>query len=586
MQKKVYKTANIIFKYLQPYRKELFILGFFSIFSAAANALVPLLAGRIFDNIVEISQNKTIAFAPVFTIIGVWLAARFAADLFDWRIENKRNEISTILHAEYTAQGFSRLLQMPMAFHKKHKHGEVTEKIDRAADWLEDIVNQIFIQLAPQFLSIIAALTITFTINFKLSLVLIIALSIYIFILRWSLPDLAVLQTKAHGNYSRAYGRAFDVLGNIREIKQATTEKIEEKFLFRNFVKKAARTWIKLNIILEKLRGWQKILITLTQLSIFIYSIFLIQNGEITPGELVAFNGYAAMFFGPFVIIGSNWANIQNGFIAIKKAEEILTLPTEVYHPRKAVIIPQLKGDVTFENVSFGYEKKQKILENISFSVKAGEVAAFVGKSGIGKTTIIDLLQGFYFPTRGRILIDGEDLKKLDLKAYRRQLAVVPQEVTLFNDTILKNILYGSPDKSAKDAEQAARLAHAAEFIESFPKKYKQLVGRRGIKLSSGQKQRIAIARAILRNPKILILDEPTSALDAESEKYIKESFRELMRGRTTFIIAHRLSTIREADQIFVIEKGKIIESGRHEELIKKPDGAYRKLYELQTRFY
>jgi subfamily B ATP-binding cassette protein MsbA len=233
--------------------------------------------------------------------------------------------------------------------------------------------------------------------------------------------------------------------------------------------------------------------------------------------------------------------------------------------------------------VNFGYKKQKAVVRNISFEVEVGESVALVGESGVGKTTLVDLVGRYYLPSRGRILIDGVDIRKIKLKSLRNQMAVVPQEVLLFNDTIKNNIRYGRTTATDEGVVAAAKVANAHEFIEGFPKKYDQLVGERGVKLSTGQKQRVAIARAILRNPKILILDEATSALDSASEKLVQEALRKLIKGRTTFIIAHRLSTIQHADKIIVLEKGKIAEMGTHQELMKNPKGIYRNFWELQT---
>jgi ABC-type multidrug transport system fused ATPase/permease subunit len=261
----------------------------------------------------------------------------------------------------------------------------------------------------------------------------------------------------------------------------------------------------------------------------------------------------------------------------------MLAVPPEIYIPANAVAPKKLAGNVAFENVSFAYPKGKPVLQDVSFSVRPGEKVALVGESGVGKTTIIDLLSGFYFPKKGKILIDGTDVRRMDLAAYRSRIGVVPQEPALFNDTVENNIRYGNPGRSRKELIAAAKEAHAHEFIEAFPKKYRQIVGWRGIKLSIGQKQRIALARAFLRGPDILILDEPTSALDAKSEHFIKNSLKKLMEGRTTFIIAHRLSTVREADNILVFKEGKIVEQGNHEQLIKIPNGVYRSLHEFQS---
>ena len=334
--------------------------------------------------------------------------------------------------------------------------------------------------------------------------------------------------------------------------------------------------------IWQGMNFYQRLIVTLTQFIIYGISFYLILEGRMTIGELVMFNGYAAMLFGPFVKLGHNWQVVQNGLIALERAEKILILPKEIYRPENAPVLSEIKGEVEFKDVSFAYKSSKLVLENINFKVKAGEVIALVGESGMGKSTLMDLISAYYFPIAGKVLIDGHDTKNLDLKFLRSKISVVPQEIVLFNDTIEINIKYGSFGASLKKIMDAAQKAHALEFIENFPKKWKQIVGERGVKLSVGQKQRVAIARAILRNPKILILDEPTSALDAKSESIIKESLEELMKGRTTFIVAHRLSTVRKADRILVLDKGKITESGTHDELVKKKGGIYRQLYELQ----
>lgn len=320
-----------------------------------------------------------------------------------------------------------------------------------------------------------------------------------------------------------------------------------------------------------------------TQVVIFFLSVYFIQQGELTIGELVALNGYAGMLFGPFVMMGHNWQTLQNGLVSIKQAEEkIFDIKPENYRPKNAYIPSKIIGEVQFKEVFFSYDDANIVLNNLNFKVKQGERIAFVGKSGVGKSTTIDLISGYYFPTKGAVIVDGHDTRTFDLTALRGGIAVVPQEPVLFNDTIMMNIRYGKLSATDEDVKEAAKKAHAHEFIEELPKKYNQLVGERGVKLSVGQKQRIAIARVILRNPSILILDEPTSALDAETEKQIAESFEELMKGKTTFIIAHRLSTVRKVDRILVFDKGKIVEEDTHEDLANQKSGIYKRLHDYQ----
>jgi subfamily B ATP-binding cassette protein MsbA len=283
------------------------------------------------------------------------------------------------------------------------------------------------------------------------------------------------------------------------------------------------------------------------------------------------------------VTLGYNWQVIQNGITAAARVEEIFDRPEENYVPEDAVSLGAIKGRVVFENVSFGYGENQlEILRSINLEINPGQVVALVGESGVGKSTTISLVSGYYFPTKGKVYVDDVDTRNLNLTVLREHIGVVPQEVALFNDTLLANIRYGTFNATDEEVVQAAKEAHMEDYVSGFPQKYDTVVGERGIKLSVGQKQRVAIARAILRNPSILILDEPTSALDAQTEKIVTGTLEKLMRGKTTFIIAHRLSTVRRADVVLVFEKGSIVERGTHNELAQKEGGVYRRLYEYQ----
>jgi len=262
--------------------------------------------------------------------------------------------------------------------------------------------------------------------------------------------------------------------------------------------------------------------------------------------------------------------------------EELLQIDKEDFN-EEGKVVEDPTGKVEFKNISFGYKKESKVLKDISFVVKSGQKIALVGGSGEGKTTLVDLISLYFKPREGMIFFDDIDIQDLNLHFLRRIIAYVPQEISLFNDTVKNNICYGNPEATDGEIIVAARAANAHKFIESFPQKYDTLVGERGIKLSTGQKQRVAIARAIIRDPKILILDEATSSLDSESEKLVQEALDRLIKGRTTFIVAHRLSTIKEADNILVLEGGRIIEKGTHNELIKKK-GTYFKFYSLQFK--
>jgi ABC-type multidrug transport system fused ATPase/permease subunit len=429
-------------------------------------------------------------------------------------------------------------------------------------------------------LSIVIAFVISFYLNTILASLLVVGVVVYILTLVHKIRPLAQYQKEYHDVLGYIWGESYDVVGNALAVKQATAEEYEKDRLSTK-MKSAVPLWMKLTSVWATLTLYQKLIILVTQVVIFILSAVYIQKGLMTIGELIAFNAYAAMVFGPFITIGRNWQTIQNGVVGIQETEKILSMEPEPYekHGSKAI---EIKGDITLEHVDFTYEEGKQVLQGISVSVKAGSVVALVGESGVGKSTLIDLISGYHFASKGTVKIDGHDIKDLNLRKLRQQIAVVPQEVVLFNDTIQMNIKYGNFTATHEEVRAAARKAHALDFIEKFPHKWEQVVGERGVKLSVGQKQRIAIARAMLRNPRILILDEPTSALDAGSEKIITTSLDELMHGKTTFIIAHRLSTVRKADMILVFKEGKIIEKGTHAELLVIEGGEYRRLHELQ----
>ena len=580
-----YQWLKIVIRYLANYKKDLIALSFLGVASALTNGAVPYLAGRFFDAILtpaEIFKSTSVEMPLWLFFIILWLIIRLISDMIDWKIKLESARMDELVHSDYMINAFKTLLELPVGFHKDKKMGQITDRIGRAAGWLSRIVGDVLIALTPQFLSIFVALIFSFYVNYFMAIILLLAIFIYVSLLAKMAPPLARLQRKSNRAYNRAYADAYDAIFNVAPIKQAVGEKYERRKIFVNFRLKASKIWIEMMAIWQGMNFYQRLIVTATQFIIYGLAIYFIHQGAMTLGELVMFSGYATMLFGPFIMLGHNWQVVQNGLISIERAEKILKTPPEVYVPENAVVLSDIKGEVEFKNVYFSYKRGKQVLENINFKVKPGEIIALVGESGVGKSTLIDLISRYYFTTSGNVYIDNHNVKNFDLNFLRSKIAVVPQEVVLFNDTIEKNIKYGNFGASIKAVKKAAEMSHCLEFIEKFSKKWNQIVGERGGKLSVGQKQRVAISRAILRKPRILILDEPTSALDAKSENIIAKSLEELMKDRTTFIIAHRLSTVRKADRILVLDKGKIAEQGRHEELIKIKNGIYQNLYKLQ----
>jgi subfamily B ATP-binding cassette protein MsbA len=578
----LYTGFKVLVRYLSRYRRDIIVLSIIGILSAIGNGVIPYIAGKFFDSILVsgVVSIFNIVLPLYLALLILWAAVQLITYIFDWRIQIKSEYLSNYIWLDYVSNGFSFLLNLPMTFHKKNKIGEIGSKINLAAGSLETIAGRIVIDLAPQILSIVIALVIAFILKPLLAVFLALGLIVYLFILFKNVKPLSGYQKEYYDKISGFYGDAYDMIGNTIAVKQATAEEYEKEKIYKR-TKDALPLWMKQVKVWGTLSIYQRVTILCTQILIFIFSIYYIHLGVMTLGELLALNAYAAMIFGPFITIARNWQTIQNGIISVQETEKILALDTEIYEPKHSKEF-EVRGDISFDNVSFQYDENKPVLSDISFSVKVGEVIALVGESGVGKSTLIDLLSAYHFPTKGKITIDDQPIESLNLRSLRSQIAVVPQEVVLFNDTIKTNIKYGNFHATDEQMENAAKKAYAYDFIEKFPNKWEQIVGERGIKLSVGQKQRVAIARAILRNPRILILDEPTAALDAGSEKIISDSLDELMKGKTTFIIAHRLSTVRRADKILVFKDGRLSESGKHDELIAREGGEYRRLYELQ----
>lgn len=567
-----------------PYRSRLTSISTADVFVAAGNGVIPYLTGVFLDALVRphTVMVPLVGAAPAWAaLLGLWAVVQAVTNTIGVIADRRTRLLGIELEAGVQANSFSYLLTLPASFHKTRRAGEVTNIIDRSG-WMVAELVRTALSIAPQLLTIIIGVGIAFMIRPSLAGVLLGGIALYLIALVRVLPYTAKLQIEGFNVWTEAYGKASDAYTNVYTVKQAGSEQFEQASIRGELIGKAVPTWYRMERAWSTMNAWQTATILLTQGGIFLYSVFLIAHGKLTIGELIAFNSYAGMIIGPFVSIGQQWQTAQNAFTTLAKLEEILSTPAEAYEPTDAEPLGALRGSVTFDHVHFAYDTDQpEVLSDVSFAIEPGQSVALVGGTGAGKSTTAELVSGYYRPTAGSITIDGHDLTRVNLHELRSQIAVVPQEVVLFNASITDNIRYGRPEATDEEVEQAAKRAHADAFIERFPKRYEQEVGERGIKLSVGQKQRLAIARAMLRDPRILILDEPTSALDAQTERYITSSLKELMQGRTTLIIAHRLSTVREADLILVLEGGKIAERGTHDELTAKQSGTYHKLYEL-----
>jgi ATP-binding cassette subfamily B protein len=508
-----------------------------------------------------------------------WIFVQSIAYSSDWIGDRKSRRLSTDMNLQISVDSLSHLLKLPIAYHKRVAINGDLRKITEGSALISHAV-RVLTSLVPQCLSILIGLIMTILINAPMALILIIAAVIYAIFLRRDFGSAARQDEHSRDEHVEVWAEATAAVNLVEVVKQATAEDHEIEKLRSSFLGRVQPTWQRLEVRWSNVSFTQKAITFVTQSVIFGVSIYAVSRHYLTIGELVAFNGYTMMLLGPMVSLGYSWQALQGGLTATRQLEDIFRQELEIYAPETSASLPA-RAEIHFDKVSFAYEGEGNlILRDLTFRVPPGTTVAIVGATGSGKSTLISLLSGYYFPTKGAVRIGGVDTRQLDLRDLRRRIAVVPQEVALFNQSIASNIRYGSFDASDKMVSAAARLARVDEFVRDLPLGYETIVGERGVMLSVGQKQRIAIARAVLRNPSIFIFDEPTSALDSQTEKLVSEALEAAMGGRTAFIVAHRLSTVRRADMILVLERGRIVESGCHDSLVRETGGLYRRFYD------
>jgi subfamily B ATP-binding cassette protein MsbA len=475
------------------------------------------------------------------------------------------------------------VMRLPVRYFDSTQTGVLISRIMSDAEGIRNLVGTGLVQLVGGFVSAALGLGLLIFLNWRLTAITIVVLAAFGGGMAYAFRTLRPLFRERGKINAEVTGRLTEALGGIRVVKSYTAEKREEIVftkgahrLFRNIAK-------SMTGVSATTAGSTLIVGLIAVLMIWLGGRAVIA-GEMTLGELVSYIFLIGVVAAPLVSIASIGTQITEAFAGLDRIREILDMPTELDEDAQRMQPGRIRGDVAFDGVWFEYTAGQPVLRGVSFDAPAGTTTALVGSSGSGKSTLISLVMAFNRPTRGRVLVDGEDLQSMRLLDYRHQLASVLQENFLFDGTIAENVGYARPGATLDEITHACRVAHCDEFITQFPNGYDTVVGERGIKLSGGQRQRVSIARAILADPRILILDEATSSLDSESEQMIQDGLRNLRSGRTTFVIAHRLSTIRSADQILVLEAGEIVERGSHADLLAA-NGRYRQLYDKQYKF-
>jgi len=478
---------------------------------------------------------------------------------------------------------FQKLIRMPIGFFSHQRTGGLMSLIVNDAGMVQQVIATVIRDLFQQSLTMVALVAVLFYLNWWLALVSIIVVPFSYYPLSVMGKRIRRIARSGQEKIAELTTLLEETLNGIRLIKAFGAEPYEmDRFHSKNqeYFNKTMKTTRLSELVPGIMEGAGAIAAAL----IIGVGAHEVQMGRMTPGGFFSFLGASWLMYAPVRHLAATSTVIQQAIAAMDRIFWMLDQPGEQIQDRGQQVIKPVQRDIVFERLSFHYAgMEEAALREIDFSVKAGEVVALVGSSGSGKTTLMNLLLRFYDPTEGRILIDGFDLRDVTLESLRNQIGLVAQETILFDDTVSRNIAYGLGSVETQRVTDAARAAFAHDFILRLPQGYETMIGERGVRLSGGQRQRLAIARAILRNSPILILDEATSSLDSESEMFIQKALSNLLKDRTTFVIAHRLSTIQNASRIVVIDQGRIVETGRHVDLLKQ-GGVYKKLYQLQFR--
>ena len=477
---------------------------------------------------------------------------------------------------------YSHLQKLSPSYFERAKTGDLTYRLTEDIDRIGEIVNQFFHDFIPCILQLVVVLGYMLWLNWQLTIATIILAPVMGLIIGAYGEKLLQYSRHSQNRISNLSALLTEVLGGIRLVRAFAAEDYElERFTYEAEGNRQAKYRA------EKAKAFQIVvigfLLVMTVLFIFFLGGWQISLGNLTGKDFVSYITGVALLIDPITHTTSNYNSFKEGEASVDKIFELLAIQPAVREREGAIALQSITGKVEYDAVSFGYQSNIPVINNLSLLVHPGETIALVGSSGAGKSTLVNLLPRFYNVDRGAILIDGVNIKDVTLKSLRQQIGIVPQENTLFSGTIAQNIAFGKTELNLDDIERAANIANAHQFISELSQGYFTYVGERGVNLSGGQRQRIAIARAVLLDPRILILDEATSALDSESEALVQEALERIMQHRTVFAIAHRLSTIRRADRILVLEKGQIVESGKHQELLNK-NGLYASFYARQFR--
>ncbi len=572
-----FKEAIKIFKFVKPYRWYLVGAFFMLVLSSLLTMVFPYLAGVLADIATgneRFGLDLNAVGKILILIIIIQGFVSFSQVWFNAVVSEKSM-------ADLRMALYAKMVSLPISFYEENRVGELMSRISSDVAQLQSVFSSTLLNFFRQVFILIIGVSLLLIITPDLSFIMLATFPIVVVGALFFGRYLRKLSKNRQKELANTNVIVEESLQNIKSVKSYTNEAFESGRYNKNIL-----SLVGISLNLARVRGGFSTFIVVLIFGGLFFVLWMganyVADGKMSIGDLVTFIAYTGFIGGAIAGLGSFYAEIISAIGGTERIREILKLDSELdIHSEKTM---DIIGDINYTDVYFSYPTRKDfpILKGISFSVAAGSKTALVGQSGSGKSTIVQLLMRFYELDAGQITVDGQSITMADFVAFRKNIAIVPQEILLFGGTLMENIKYGKPEATEEEVYAAARKANCYDFISKFPDQFETTVGERGVKLSGGQKQRVAIARAILKDPKILILDEATSALDTESERLVQEALENLMENRTSIIIAHRLSTIKNVDNIIVIDEGKIVEEGNHEVLIDKENGVYAGLARLQ----
>lgn len=560
-----------------PRRRHLFLGLLLIIISRFSGLVLPGASKYLIDEVIPSGNMDSLM-----VLVGVVVLAIAVQSVTSYALTQILSVEAQHLISQLRSKVQRHIIQLPVRFFDNAKTGELVSRIMTDVEGVRNLVGTGFAQMIGGILTALISLGLLIYISPLMTVYVLVPVLIFGLISLKAFGKIRPIFRERGKINAEVTGRLTETIGGIRVIKGFNAEAQEIK----TFEQGVERLFLNVKASLtatSMVTSAATLLLGLASAGIMGIGGYMIMDGEMTFGDFLAFTLYLGFMIAPIVQMSNIGSQLTEAFAGLDRTEEIMNMPLENAGGRRTKVLDRLVGEVEFDNVSFAYEEGKEVVKGISFKAPEGSVTALVGTSGSGKSTIAGLAASFLNPESGIVRVDGMDLQEVTLDSYRSQLGVVLQDDFLFEGTIRENICFPRPDATEEQLKLAVKAAHVQEFSDRFEQGLETVIGERGVKLSGGQRQRIAIARAILADPRILVLDEATSNLDTESESLIQESLKTLMKGRTTFVIAHRLSTIRQADQILVIEQGRIVEQGKHEELIAK-EGRYFQLYTYQAR--